>query len=166
MKTVKIRFFATCTSIDEVKALYRELAKTHHPDKGGDLETMQAINNEYTFICAKIAQGENMSQQETEATILKAEAYRMAIEKIINLPGLIIEVVGAWIWVTGTTREHRDVLKDPEGGRFMWASKKEAWYFRTEEYKSTNRSKMSLDQIRTRYGSERVFSSKLHTLDK
>src|SRR5665213_1325663 len=96
-------YFKDCKTIDEVKALYRLLAKQNHPDKGGSTETMQAINSEYAFACAKIIKGDNSSSAETEEEILKAEKYREALEKVITLDGIIIELVGAWIWVTGNT---------------------------------------------------------------
>jgi hypothetical protein len=38
----------------QVKQLYRTLAKENHPDKGGNTETMQLINSEYTLACAMI----------------------------------------------------------------------------------------------------------------
>ncbi|HZH97186.1 MAG TPA: hypothetical protein VEY06_14940, partial [Flavisolibacter sp.] len=74
------------------------------------------------------------------------------IEKIIYLPGIVIEVVGNWIWVTGNTRPLKEVLK---AAHFYFAPKKCAWYFRTEEYKRRSWGK-SLEEIRQRYGSEKV----------
>jgi hypothetical protein len=149
-----MKFFNNCKTLDEVKATYKTLAKQFHPDKGGDLETMQAINNEYSFICAKLAKGENLTAEETEAAILDAEKYREALEKIITLEGINIELVGAWIWVTGNTYPVKNTLK--EAG-FFFASKKIAWYFRSEEYKVCSRGrKMDLEEIRTKYGSQRI----------
>ena len=98
-----MNYFKDCTNIEEVKQLYRQLAKENHPDKGGNTATMQQINTEYTFACAKIAKDQNLSDEETENIIINAERYREALDKVINLPGLIIELVGAWIWVTGNT---------------------------------------------------------------
>ncbi|WP_256004951.1 hypothetical protein [Pedobacter deserti] len=37
---------------------------------------------------------------------------------------------------------------------FFFASKKQAWYFRTAEYKVSKGGKKSLDEIRAKYGSE------------
>jgi hypothetical protein len=36
-------------TIEELKALYRKLAFTHHPDLGGNTTTMQEINAEYEY---------------------------------------------------------------------------------------------------------------------
>lgn len=153
MKNVKIHFFKDCTTVEEVKELYKKLAKEHHPDKGGNVETMQALNNEYTFVCAKIVQGAGMTAEETEASILSAEAYRDAINAIIHLDGLIIELIGAWIWVSGDTYKHKIALK---AAKYEWKHKKEMWVFRTAEYKTRNRTPMHIDEIRAKYGSERI----------
>ncbi len=38
---------ASARSLDELKDIYRKLAATYHPDKGGCLSTMQRINGTY-----------------------------------------------------------------------------------------------------------------------
>jgi hypothetical protein len=144
-------YFKDCKTIDEIKALYRSLAKEHHPDRGGSTETMQAINSEYAFGCAEILKGDNISSVETEEEILKAKKYREALEKIISLEGIIIELVGAWIWVTGNTYPHRYIFKQ---AGYMFAHKKAAWYFRTDEFKTHNRHQLTLEQIKSKYGSK------------
>jgi hypothetical protein len=155
-----MQFFQQCTTLDEVKARYRVLAKEHHPDRGGDLATMQAVNKEYAFACARIAKGENLTQEEVESTILHAEEYRKAVEKIINLEGINIELIGCWIWVSGNTRAHSEYLKSPDNGpKFFWAKKKLMWYFRGEEYKVRLKGKSKeIGEIRAKYGSERITS--------
>lgn len=146
-----MKWFAACRTLDEVKALYKKLAKQYHPDLGGDTETMQNINKEYVFASAKAIKGNNLSDEEAENEIRFSEEYRQAIEKIIHLEGVIIELVGYWIWVTGNTFAVKTDLKN---AGFLFASKKLAWYFRTGEYKVNKGGKKSLDEIRSKYGSE------------
>jgi len=147
-----MQYFNDCTTIEEVKAHYKTLAKQHHPDCGGDTATMQAINTEYAYACAKILKGENLSAEETDEQIRLSEEYRNVIEQIINLAGIMIEVVGNWIWLTGLTFPVRKQLK---AAGLFFASKKVAWYYRAEEYK-TKGGKKTLDEIREKYGSEKI----------
>lgn len=147
-----MKFFNGCNTIDEVKKLYKKLAMENHPDRGGDTATMQAINTEYAFACAKLAKGAGLSDEEADTEIRLSEEYRQVIEKIINLPGIVIEIVGNWIWVTGNTRPVKGTLK--EAG-FYFASKKVAWYYRNEAFK-TRGNGAPLEQIRAKYGSETI----------
>lgn len=147
-----MRFFNGCNTIDEVKKLYKKLAMENHPDRGGDTTTMQAINTEYAFACAKLAKGAGLSDEEADTEIRLSEEYRQVIEKIINLPGIVIEIVGNWIWVTGETKPVKETLK--EAG-FYFASKKVAWYYRNEAFK-TRGNGAPLEEIRAKYGSEKI----------
>lgn len=148
-----MKYFNNCTTVAEVKSLFKTLAKENHPDLGGSTEIMQEINTEYAFAIAKLLKGENLTTEEINSAVNLSEKYREAVEKIAALHGIIIELVGNWIWVSGETRAVKDTLKS---AGFMWASKKEMWYFRTEEFKVKNRAKLSIDQIRAKYGSERI----------
>lgn len=148
-----MNYFKECNTIDEVKARYRDLAKLHHPDRGGSTATMQAINAAYSIAVIQIARGENRTESEINDILTDNEKYRAAIDAIINLIGINIELVGAWIWVTGNTKEHRQTLKD---AGYFWASKKLAWYFRGSEYKCSSRKGKCLDEIREKYGSQTV----------
>ncbi len=147
-----MKYFKECKTIEEVKGLYKKLALENHPDRGGDTATMQAINAEYAFACAFVLKSSGFTDSETDEHIRLSEEYRQVVEQIINLPGILIEVVGHWIWVTGDTYTVRKELK--EAGLFF-ASKKLAWYYRSDEFK-TKGGKKTLDEIRNKYGSERV----------
>jgi hypothetical protein len=118
---------------------------------------MQSINKEYAFSSAKTIKGGNLTEEETENEIRFSEEYRQAIEKIIHLEGIVIELVGYWIWVTGNTIAVKSELKN---AGYFFASKKLAWYFRTGEYKVTKGGKKSLDEIRDKYGSEVINGNK------
>lgn len=151
-----MKFFHGCTTLDEVKALYKKLAFQHHPDQGGDTVTMQAVNAEYAYASARILKGANLTEDETEQQIRFSEEYRRIIEQIAHLPGITIELVGLWIWVTGNTYPHRAELK---AASLFFAPKKQAWYYRSEDLKELRGGKKSLDEIRSKYGSEVVSSN-------
>lgn len=52
-----MNYFSKCKNLDDAKAKYRELAKEHHPDKGGDTKTMQDINLQYAQAKNKFKNG-------------------------------------------------------------------------------------------------------------
>ena len=54
-----MRYFNNCNTLDELKKEYRRLAMIHHPDRGGDLETMKTINAEYEQRHAELLDGYN-----------------------------------------------------------------------------------------------------------
>lgn len=147
-----MKFFNDCKTIEEVKALYKKLAMENHPDRGGDTATMQAINTEYAFACAKLAKGAGLTDEQADAEIKLSEEYRQAIEKIMHLPGIVIELVGNWIWVTGDTKPVKDTLYN---AGYHFAPVKKAWYYRNEAFK-TRGSGAPLEQIRAKYGSEKI----------
>ena len=75
------------------------------------------------------------------------------INALINLDGINIELCGSWLWITGNTKEHKEVLK---GLHFRWSKSKLAWYYHTEDYKKSSKKTYSLDEIRDLYGSETI----------
>lgn len=156
-----IRYFAGCTDIQTLKVRYRELAKAHHPDlhpEEGD-EIMKAINAEYDELVKRFSHVSHDGRTEATADQARnaedmATAYREAVYKIIHLDGLEIELCGAWLWVGGDTYKHRDALK---AAGYKWAAKKKMWYWRAEEYACRHsHRKTDIDDIRMKYGSERV----------
>lgn len=149
-----MKYFMDCNTIEEVKALYKKLALQHHPDRGGNTAIMQMINTEYSYACACIAKGAGFTGAEADENIRLSEAYRKVIEAIIYLPGIVVEVVGNWVWATGNTRPFKTELK--AAGMFF-AHKKCAWYYHSPEFK-TRGNGASLEQIRAKYGSETINS--------
>ena len=145
-------YFKNCSSLDEIKAMFKTLAKEFHPDCGGDTATMQAINVEYAYACDKVIRGENLTTEGADEQVRMSEEYRAIIERLCPLAGIVIEVVGNWIWVTGATFPVRKELKD---AGLYFASKKVAWYYRADEYK-TKGGKKTLEEIRAKYGSQKV----------
>jgi len=42
-----MNWFFECRTFEQGRAKYRKLAQAHHPDRGGDLRTMQEINSQW-----------------------------------------------------------------------------------------------------------------------
>lgn len=45
-----MKYFTNIKTLDDLKKEYRRLAMIHHRDRGGDVETMKEINNEYDMM--------------------------------------------------------------------------------------------------------------------
>lgn len=163
-----IDYFAGCATSEDVKKRYRELCKTWHPDLGPQEENaartakMQEINAAYARASAGYRQEEmrqrarqygrpEPTQQDYADAAAVDERIRQAIEQIITLDGLEIEICGLWVWVGGETKRHREALK---AAAYRWAPQKEKWYF--AGVPGAGRGKFSMDDIRDRYGSQRV----------
>ena len=142
-------FTALFNVLDEVqtKKLFIQLAHQYHPDKGGNTEIMQKLKKAYQTHLNKVRSGEIKENQD--------EIDRELIEKvnlISKYRDIEIEILGSWIWVTGNTKTHKEDLKSYG---FLFAPKKEAWYYRREEdHKSHSRGDYSLEEIREKYSSK------------
>jgi len=145
---MQTNYFQNCTTLEEVKRRYKELAMQHHPDKGGNTATMQDINNEYESIRKNpIFDFAKQTEQDQEEFI----KYPDIINQVIILDGIIIELIGNWIWISGNTYAHKTQLKQIG---FYFAPKKVMWYYRPPDYKSSNRSPKTIEYIRLKYGSD------------
>ena len=136
---------------EDVKSAFRRAAKTYHPDVNpAGAEMMKIVNEAYETLKDHAGDiGETAGSSETASY---PEALNEALNAIIGLGGLEIEICGAWVWVAGDTYSHRATLK--EAG-FRFASKKKRWYFRPVDWASTSRGSYSMDDIRNTYGSTR-----------
>ena len=148
-------YFNRCFSIEQVKEKYRELCKQHHPDLGGDTATMQAINREYAFEsdqARRRADTDNQGEAHFQSMREVDELIRQAIEDVIHLEDINIEICGLWVWISGNTKPVKTTLKD---AGYKWAKKKLKWYFAGVPSRR-GRGRYSMQQIRDRYGSEVV----------
>ena len=151
-----MKFFTNCRTLDELKAEYRRLAMIHHPDRGGDLETMKQINAEHDALFEILKKQHNATHDEAHQTTETAEEFRDILNKLLKLDGLKVELCGSWLWISGETFKHKAELKTA-GCR--WSNNKKSWYWRhEEEARPWHRGKATMDQIRAKYGSQ-VFNA-------
>jgi len=144
-----------------LKQAYMKACSKYHPDKNpAGLEMMKAVNVAYAFLKALPDQDETVATEGTGSDF--GEAMNNAINAIISCEGLIIEICGNWIWLSGNTRDHKDTIKQ---AGYFWASKKMMWYFRPPEWKSKSHGKFSIDDIRSTYGSDKIKSRTHAKLD-
>lgn len=146
-----MKYFEGLREEKDVKARYRELAKKHHPDLGGDAEVMKIVTAQYEEVLAGCYQDAGKSITEIEELLKQDVEVARVLRKLLVLEDVKVEVCGLWIWISGNTRQYKDQLK---GWGCMWAPKKEMWYWRAAEHKKTGwRRNTSIDEIRAKYGS-------------
>ena len=146
-------YFDSCKDKNELKAMYRKLAMKNHPDRGGDEEVMMAINAEYDKALKRIlaSEGEPVQNEGINVDDLD-DGFREVIDKLLNIDGIEIELCGAWLWISGTTREHRVELK---AAGCRWSNNKKLWYWHHEEPgKHWRRGNSTMSDIRRKYGSQ------------
>lgn len=153
------RYFDHLNRLQEIKKEYHRLTKLHHPDVGGNTATMQEINRQYKEAVEWIAKhGEGKDRQDAAQEV--PEAFAAAVAAVVNLEGIALDLVGAWIWATGNTYTHKDALR---AAGYKWASKKRAWYWRPEWAAVSKGSKKSLEEIKDKYGCERIMAGAAFT---
>lgn len=163
-----MKYFNNVNALEDLRRQYKELLKKYHPDNPqGSTEACQEINAEYDRLFKvlkdkhesksdKTADSTNTKQSEYSKNMYDWEndkALREVLQKIINFDGIEIEIVGAWLWVSGNTYIFKDELKEIG---FKWASQKKQWYFHTDAYRKRSRKSLSMDDIRNYYGSTKV----------
>jgi curved DNA-binding protein CbpA len=151
-KEMEIKYLKNVGTLQELKNLYRQLAKKHHPDHGGDTRTMQQINAEFEYLFDHLPK--TKQEKAAEKAGETAQDYIHILEKILHLPGIKIEIIGTWLWVTGNTKPVKEELKK---AGFKFAPKKIAWYWHGQKkYRKRSKKKLSMEEIRNLYGSEEL----------
>lgn len=139
-------------TLEQTKQAYRRASIKYHPDRNpGGLQMMQAVNAAWDYL-QKLDWNRPVNNAES-ADSDYGDLLNAAINAVIDLAGLKLEICGAWVWVSGDTKTHKDALK---AAGFMWASKKMMWYFRPAEWASSSRGNWNIDKIREYHGSQSV----------
>lgn len=158
---MKYEFFKNVTSKEELYSQYKKLAMEHHPDHGGRVEDMQKINAEYNDLKARVwnthksATGETYTSE--TATADAPDRFRNIINAVMGF-NIDLELCGCWLWAFNAY-ECKDELKSLG---FFYCSKKRAWAWTDEEPKK-NKHKLTMDEIRDQYGSEKIRERKDET---
>ena len=136
-----LREFKGVEGINEAKKIYKKLAKKLHPDVGGSEEEFKILNSVYTDLIEHKIYFSNDFKIDVE--------LEKIISLILHFENITIELVGSWVWVSGDTREIKEKLKELG---FKWASKKKMWFY--GEMKGRNPQEKSMEEIKSKYGSE------------
>lgn len=150
---LNVQYFEGLNEENLIKSRYKELAKEHHPDLGGDTEAMKQVNAQYKEVLRGAYQKAGKSISEIDELFAKDLQAMEALQLVIGIEGVTVELCGRWVWVSGDTKVVREKLKI---AKFRYAPKKKAWYWRPPDEKSrwNKKGAFSMNQIRDKYGSE------------
>ena len=155
-----MKWFTNVHTVEELRKQYRQLMKKHHPDVGGNTEDAKQINAEYERLFAILSrqeaqewpQGEQEYKDTTEDKAAEDKAIRAVLDALAGIDA-DVEIIGAWVWVTRNSFPYKELLKSLN---FRYASRKRAWYFHADEYHRRSKREVTLEQIREKYGSQKV----------
>lgn len=160
-----MKYFTNCRTIEDVKKVFRDLAKKNHPDAGGNAETFKEIMQEYNKVFEMYknihtnAAGETYeSEKQTTET---PEQFAEIISKVIFMDGVKIEIIGSWVWLSGNTMIFKDQIK---AAGFWWSKSKKAWYYTGEKEHQKRRGHYSMSGLRNKWGSTEVETEKQEKL--
>ncbi len=150
-------------TIEAIKKQYRQLAMENHPDRGGDLKTMQEINAEFDVLRKRYynvheSQSGATYRDDTQDTMDEVTAhFEEIIDQLLKMDGVGIEICGSFIWLDGNTYAYRKEIKELG---FRWASKKKRWFLAPEGWRKKGHRELTMGEIRASYGSQRVAAGK------
>ena len=137
----------------DIKKAYQIKAKEFHPDRNlHGAEIMKMINAAYDVV----KELDDIEVFENETMKNYPDALKEALQAIDSLTGLVIEICGSWVWVSGDTKTHKQALK---AAGYMWSKNKSMWYFRPNSkraYKGKGSREWGIDEIRETFKSEKV----------
>jgi hypothetical protein len=140
------------SDLDSLKKQYFKLAKKYHPDAGGTTIQFQQLQAEYDSLLKKLLKGSSLNTEQQENEIVIDQAIRDIINSLINIEGLNVEVIGKWLWISGDTYPVRTTLKQA-GLTFIKKGGLPYWVYKGVE--STSRGKMSIEDIKAKYGTHK-----------
>lgn len=157
-------YFKNVNTLEELRKQYKGLLKKYHPDNATEsTKATQEINAEYDRLF-KVLKDKHESRHTSETDGAKADfnkkyydfsedqALRDMLNKIIGFNGVTIEIIGNWIWCFDSFGFRKELK---ELG-FKYAGQKKAWYWHSEAFRKRSKKALSMDGIRSYYGSTEV----------
>lgn len=144
-------YFKNIQTLEVLKKEYHRLVMKHHPDVGGNLEIIQDVNREYESIFQQVKNKHKNKDGEfyTKDTEEIASEFIDLIAELLNLNNINIEIIGSFVWVSGNTKPHKEILKKLG---LRWHAKKKCWYLSPSGYRRFGKNDYSMDEIRSIYG--------------
>ena len=153
------KYFTNCETIEDVKAIFKILAKELHPDCVGNAEGFKEMMLEYQIVFEKLKNihADLEGKTYTKETHETPEKFADIIGKIIFFDGVVIELIGNWLWLSGDTYPYKEQIK---AAGFHYSKSKRSWYYNGQTEKTYKRGRYSLNGLREKWGSETIKTKK------
>lgn len=137
-------------NLDELRKKFYKLSKIHHPDAGGTTAAFQQLQKEYEILRYRSYTTNAYTKEQVDIEVEIDAVLNAIYEQIMFIPGITIEVVGKWLWVSGNTYPVKNEIK---AAGLKFASAKKMWYFAGSEHHGKGKT-MDMENIRKKYGSQ------------
>ncbi len=152
-----MKWFKNIDNIEDLRKAYRQLLKKYHPDcENGSVTITQEINAEYDILFERLKGSSSFNKDNNPNT--ENEVFKDILNTIIAFD-MDIEIIGAWIWCF-ESYSYKNNLKNLG---FNYAPKKKAWCWHYGEYKRFSKTETDIDDIRVKYGSQKVSTKSKQT---
>jgi hypothetical protein len=150
-----MKYFNDYSNIAELRKLFRQYCLELHPDKeGGNHEAFIEMKAEYEKVlhfAASNEAGRACAENREPAFNFESESELAAmVEKLMKVQGIIIEICGSWLWVSGNTFPVHEQLK--EFG-LKYSRNKKRWYFSPYMTGGKRKGRYTMNKIRETFGS-------------
>ena len=149
-----LKYFIGVETLEELKKKYKELAKKHHPDLGGNKEKFQSMNNEYDLLFKSLKN----KKANTKANTKDNDNFKDIINELIKYNELTIEIIGSWLWISGNTYPLRDIIKNLG---LLWSKGRKKWYYTADTIDGANKyyKKKTYEELKNNYGYSKIKSA-------
>ena len=150
---------------EEGKKAYHKACLHYHPDRNkAGHEMMKMITQAWETLQKK---GFPVVVKDGEGSLYDyGREISAALNKIVGIAGIEIEVCGSWVWVGKTRYEDKHIFCPPRKDkgaddgevRFKWSRDKQMWYFRPKNHgcRRWGKGTYSIEQIKKKYGAVRI----------
>ena len=126
-------------TIAGLKSSFREQAFKYHPDRNPHgLEMMKIINAANTLLQEQatywISESSDSYYRHDNPSI--TEEMDEVLDILQKFKDITVEIIGTWIWVSGTTEPYEDALKHMG---FWYSPKREAYYWKPADWKPVDK---------------------------
>ena len=150
-----MKYFKDCTTLNEVKKVYRHWAMKLHPDHGGAEADFLELSKQYEETVKRIQNGAS-GKSSKSSEVEDMDAFKKAVDTALKCEGVVVEQVGSWLWLSGNTYPNKETLKS---AGYRWCKKHSQWYFPGQQGKRRPTG-LSMEQIKSLYGSQIIGTGK------